>query len=303
MSLIIWRQLALTIPDEWEMLLFGRDLSSGRCTFADRYQHRLELNWAVTPGAPDFERMMEDYRLALGQNPEIDSVWRTEIDGWEGLVTTAEGTANSRFGQYFPTTRCLVELVFIWPKKRDERLERRVLASFHEEPADGGQRWRAFGMDLWASADLALRECVVQPGQARMLFAADRDAGREERFERLGMVAHWLHSPLADWLRRRQPAGVRIHATREAERQGHTVVSIHGDRLARGTWRLAGRRPFASYAWQCPTDGRLYVLTCAGPACAELTETAVPRLVCCPSFGERSEGVSSGEGETNNNPY
>lgn len=203
MTKIVWRHFSLQIPDAWEMLLFSRDMQAGYCTFADRYQHRLEFNWKQIPGNPDWERMWQDYRdqLACKSNHNSAPLPLQSYKEWVGLDIQAEKAANSRYGRWFSGEHCLIEMVFLWPGRRDEQLLKQVLDSVAEVPADRHARrlWCAFGMQVLASDELALRVCVAQPGQVQMVFTHIKDALREERFERMGLVSYWLretHRPM-----------------------------------------------------------------------------------------------------------
>jgi hypothetical protein len=287
MKFICWRHFHLQVPDDWEMLLYSRAERAGRCTFADRYQYRLELSWSVFPGPPDTERMISDYATALSNDTRVATVKRTRIGAWEGLVVGSETGTSSRFGQYFPGEKCLVELVFPWPHTREQALERAIIATVGEDGADaeGAYRWRAFGMELRVPGDLALHKATIEPGHARMDFRHARDTGRVEKFERMGMVAHWLHGPLDVWLRRRVPPAVKIRETRTETIDQHLVSTITGDQPPKHLSRLLGkRRRYQARAWICPTDGRLYCTTSNGAPMAEEATAPSRRLVCCDAF-------------------
>jgi hypothetical protein len=284
MQLWIWRHFRVRMPAEWEMLQFSRNAAAGRCAFADRYQFRLELNWRGVAGPPDFERMMSDYQARLLERG-MKNVCRADHGPWRGVGGEGPEGRSTRFGRFFPGESCLVELVFLWPEERDVPLERGVLDSVAEEPADGrgSRRWRAFGMDLRASRGLALERCTVEPAHVEMVFA-DAAGRREERFARRGMVGNWLRGSVGDWLRRSVPREVTALAAETRAVDGHDVDSVRGEQRDRGWRGMLGRRSaYEGEAWICPADGRLYAATRTGGAEGD------GGLSCCAAL-ERSGG-------------
>jgi hypothetical protein len=283
MELWIWRHFRLTLPADWEMLQFSRKPEAGRCAFADRYRYRLEWSWRVVPGPPAMDRVLSDYAARL-QAEGVEDVKRVRHDPWRGVAgETAEGP-TTRFGRHFPEAGAMLEVVFLWPGKRDERLEQRVLAGVGAEPARGGgfRRWRAFGMDLAVPGGHALAQCAVEPAHARMTFA-DAKGGHEHAFERRGLVEAWLGDPVEEWLRRQTPGDVRDPVCTTDVAREHRVTRIRGRVRRPG---LAGRlrRPrfYTDEAWICPGDGRLYRHARTEPGRgAESEAPAAPRLSCC----------------------
>jgi len=196
------------------------------------------------------------------------------------------GRPLSHFSRYFPDEQCLIQLVFPWPDARDLELESAVLRAVRPAPATGQgfRRWRAFGLDMRVSAGLVLSRSVVQCANARFTFNPPRgETGREEHFERRGMVAEWLGAPVKDWLRCRADTEVRILQELSEKVGEHAVETISGERRARGFGRLLGKRQdYRSCAWICPADGRLYFSAIIG---GETNESAAAlagqRLACC----------------------
>ena len=283
-QLWIWRGFRIQVPGDWEMLQFSRDTQVGRCAFADRCQFRLELNWRVVAGPPDFDRMMSDYQarlLELG----MKNVRHANHCPWRGIEGEGQEGLSTRFGRHFPGAACLTELVFLWRDGRDPALERDVLDSVAEEPphGSGAKRWRAFGMDLLASEGLALTRCTVEPAHAEMVFT-DKAGRREERFARRGLVSEWLRGPVRDWLRSRAPREVSAVSAEARHVGGHCVETIRGEMRARGLAGALGRRTrYEAEAWICPGDGRLY----AAFRTRSAAEVGVGgRLACCASMAK-----------------
>jgi hypothetical protein len=284
----VWRQLRVELPDEWELLQFTRNPQMGRCAFADRAQFRFEINWRVVPSAPDFERMLSDYRSRLEEDG-IRETRRLQCGGWQGVYgVMPDGRATSRYGAYLSTLGCLVEIVFLWPKTRHEPTEAQILASVRaEEPTPAGQvRWRAFGMDLLTPVGSFLEHCAADPAFAQLTFSAERRR-IWERFARRGLVPHWLHEPVADWLRHTTPRGFRTTFEREQDNHGHTLALTRAERKTpRLPDLLWGRREYAAAAWICPRDGRLYhVCREAYRSGDRGRKTKAPAaLSCCPDL-------------------
>jgi len=281
MALWIWRKFRAELPDDWEMLQFSRDSQHGRCAFADRHQFRLEFDWRVVDGPPDFERMISDYSARLKQQG-AENVRTLRKESWRGLAAELDDKPTTRFGRHFADESCLVELVFLWPEKRNVALEHAVLDSSEFEPEYPGglRRWRAFGMDLLAGASLAFENCSVEPASAEMVFAGSRRR-QVERFARRGMVSEWLHEPVGQWLRSWAGSELHVNATATSEVGGHRIESLAGER--RGPGLLAGRLHCDAAAWICPDDGRLYSASRAAPLKSTPGEVrlAGARFACC----------------------
>lgn len=286
MQSVIWRHFQLEVPDDWEMLAFGKSLRSGRCTFADRYQHRLQFCWDIVAGAPDFNRMVGAYLTELKRSGQAEDILPAATGAWHGFAARVAGAPLSHFSRYFPGEQCLVQLVFTWPDARDLELEGAVLRAVRPAPVSeqGFRSWQAFGLDMRVSADLVLSRNVVQCANTRFTFNSPRgEAGREEHFERRGMLAEWLGAPVKDWLRRRADAEFRILQTSSEKIGNHAVETISGDRRAGGLRRLLGKRQSCrAGAWICPADGRLYFSAIiGGETSAGAAALAGQRLACC----------------------
>lgn len=279
----IWRHIRIELPDGWELLQYSRDMAAGRCAFADRTQFRCELSWRVGDGEPDLERMMSDYVARLQEEPDATGVRRVSVASWPGLEATARGECTSRFGAYLADEACVVEVVFLWPEARDAALEAAVLRSVGSEPpqADGARRWRVFGMDLRASAGLALAACKAEAARATLLFAQE-GGPRQERFQRFGLVDHWLEGTVADWLVAQVPRGGRVESQMPARVEGHEVWLLTGMRPIQRLGGLITRpAPLAAAAWLCPHDGRLYCASVTGDPTCDPAALAGRRLICC----------------------
>jgi len=262
----IWRHFEITLPSDWEMLQYTRNPETGRCAFADRYAFRLEMSWRAVAGPPDYDRMLNDYaaRLKLEGHQDVRPIRRAN---WRGVAGAKGRTVFSRYGAFFDTESCVVELVFIWPgSPPDPALEKTVLRAFRECAPDaaGRRRWRAFGMDARVSGDLQLAHCRVAPGEAEWRF---EDAKRRcwTRCRRIGLRALWLKQDLGAWLAAQAPRLQSGH-TETHTRDGCVVWGWSG-RARRGLLEqlVRGARDYWAEAWTDPADDRVYVREIYGP--------------------------------------
>lgn len=256
MQLWIWRHFRIEVPAAWEMLQFSRNHEKGRCAFADRYQYCLEVSWRQVEGRPDFERMMSDYSAKLAEDGTTKTKNRRYRE-WHGLETRNDQKATTRFGNHYPEKRCVVELVFLWPGRKDLGLEEKVLDSFGiEPPVNQFERWCAFGMDMYVPKDMPLAECTVLPANADMMFESAK-LRVSQRFGRRGMVAEWLNGSVDDWMKTSlvSKAGSVLKQMRRDVR-GHSVFLLSGQERSRRLFTRYYRLEAA--AWICPRDKRLY---------------------------------------------
>lgn len=286
MQLWIWRNFRFQLPADWEMLQFSRHSQSGRCAFADRYQFRLELSWRVVKGPPDFERMISDYQSKL-QEEGMENLKRRRRGSWQGVEGMTDGLLTTRFSRYFPGELCLVELVFIWPNRRDSEMEQRVLDSVNEEskPINRFQRWKAFGMDLFVSRELTLQNCVVEPAHTEMVFK-DSKGHVSERFARRGLVSEWFTGEVSKWLQEwiAKDKQITPMETETSHLNAHSIHRLVAEEHTPSLARLLGKHIRAdAAAWICPEDGRLYSVFQSSPAGKMLTNRKLtrPRFSCC----------------------
>ncbi|MDA0321413.1 MAG: PqqD family protein [Verrucomicrobia bacterium] len=280
-DLVIWRHFRIEVPSSWEMLRYSRKMEGGRCSFADRYQIRLEMNWRRVPGAPDTARMLSDYESRLTEQG-VEELERIQQLEWEGFVGREDNQTVSRFGCYFALESCLLEIVCRWPAARNQEVERRIVASVAEVPAqDGTRRWRAFGMDLAVPEGLELHDCRQQAARAEFSFRAARGVD-EYRFMRLGMVPTWLDRPVRTWLTTQVPPGVQIDEEKARTVDGDEIAQVTG-RAKRWCRGLRLRRPvYEARAGVDRSDARLYFVSRQGATPGgdlELPRCMEPRLV------------------------
>jgi hypothetical protein len=285
------------------MLRFGRGLDEGRCTFADRYQYRLEFTWRRVPGPPDAERMFRDYAASLelaGARADVAPAVETgrRYGAWRGLEVKGPDLCHSRYGRYLPQAEAVVECTFFWPGEPQRDVLEHVLdAVGWEEPAtDATRRWRCFAMDFRVGPAVELHACRARPAAVTLEFRNPDCDDATETFERLGLVKHWLEEPVGAWLRRHIPGDVAVESVRGLERGSHRVALLEGTRRRPFRFRGGLRLRVRAAAWTCPEDGRLYCARLETPARMTVAGPAVEdRLVCCPR--KASEAARHGAGD------
>ncbi|MBN2451664.1 MAG: hypothetical protein JXR77_14845 [Lentisphaeria bacterium] len=279
----IWRQLRVHLPDDWELLQFTRNPATGRCVFADRYQFRFELDWRQVSGRPDMERILGDYRGRLEEDGLKDPR-RISHGGREGVSAgLPDGRASSRFGLYFEAEQCLVEAVFLWPRRRHDATEAAVLDSIAPEPVtpSGQGRWKAFGLDLRTGAHYTFEKCIAEPARHQVSFSAEKRRVWDH-FSRRGMVEQWLDVGLSPWLRRQVRHGYRVEREVRQERATHTLHRLQAYRRHVNIVDLMyGRRRVDAACWICPEDGRLYHLSREAPMGRRPRTRPGAALRCC----------------------
>jgi len=226
--------------------------------------------------------MIKDYESQLRQESDRSVIRRISHGMWSGVDCDSKAMLSSRLGRYFEAESCLVEIVLIWPDVRDSALMCQILSSIDAYSAsnEGLQRWKAFGIDLWAPKSFALQKCTVEPARAVLSFT-DSHRLQNQYFERLGMVSHWLKVPVSQWLREQSPKGIRISAETAVLSSQHSIETITGIGRLRMVLPCFGKRlHYASVAWICPKDGRLYRV-CSHSFAPIAPEVLASRLSCC----------------------
>ena len=282
MQEIIWREIHLSIPSEWEMLQFSREKKQGNCAFADREQYRLELNWREVEDEPDYERMVGDYQSRL-KDEGMDQFKDFTFNGWHGFDGCQEGLWTSRFGKYFETIGRLVEIVFIWPEQTDRTLIKRILEPVKAVPAaNGRQTWQAFGMRIHPDASLNLEDCRVNAAQAQFTFSDKEDATRLEIFERLGLLRHWFNGKTEEWLKGKNPDKINDVSFSRKHISDHDVNLITGSLPPLQFPKIRQKaNVYQAAAWICPNDERMYAISRVFPHGQEENSLAGKLLSCC----------------------
>lgn len=287
MQTIIWRNIELAVPPDWEMLQYSLNRERGRCAMADRYQIRFEWNWRMVEGAPDFDRMIGDYQTQLAEQKKVLATHAETVAGWRGFHGRLQDqTTMSRFARYFVEEKLLLETVFLWPAKRDAQLEYQVLstARYVAPTADNSRRWKAFGLEITVPGTLPPRRLAVEPARVAFRFGKRKDETYTQEYRRLGMTAEWLQVPVPEWL---QKQSGRLTDRASRTHGGHEIHTATFELKLAFLHRFRGlklRR--RAEAWICPEDERLYYAeeTRRMPESEKMKCLAGSRLRCCPAL-------------------
>ncbi|RMD83470.1 MAG: hypothetical protein D6820_02275 [Lentisphaerae bacterium] len=283
----IWQGISLLVPDDWEMLQYGRQWEAGKITFADRYQFRLELNWKQVGGLPDFEKMLADYQSKLANEQGYEDFRDYTLGAWNGFHCRGPVGWTTRVGRYFERGSRLIEVVFLWPDRVNLELADRVLRSIGQVSEKAGfLRWRAFGLDCMFSQGLHLSVCEVAPASVRLKFVDRERARHVEEFRRLGLVKQWLGCSVEEWLTMQAPQRVHERRVRTVTRNDHHVIQDRGFMPALQFPKFNHRKNiYMADSWICPFDERLYFVArimSARDSKAGPEDLAAHYSVCCP---------------------
>ncbi|MCH2174376.1 MAG: hypothetical protein MK193_01470 [Lentisphaeria bacterium] len=253
---IIWRELAISVPSEWEILQFSKKEENGFVAFADRYQFRLELRWNQLPKKPNLEHMIQDNLARIRKKSTLTGDRLVNYKNWQGFQATINQELRTHL-VYWTDDQRLIETTFIWPDKVDKGLIKKLTNSFRTVDEEH-QHWKAFGLDINTQKDLFLDSCKIQPGSAKFLFQ-DKKQLQLEIYERIGLLDQWLKKPVNEWLKLQEPNGVNNQIYKETAIGNHRVFSVRGfiSAMSFPKWSKKKNRYWAD-AWICPEDKRLY---------------------------------------------
>lgn len=284
---IEWMGVALSVPEDWQIVRHGMSLERGSLTLVDRRVQRLQLSWTSVPEEPDVERMIDHERGELEKTESGAEIRALRGFGkWRVLETAApSGAVTTRALRFDVKTSRLLEAVV--STRRDEpgraELVRRLLDTLRVVcKAEAARHWCAFDIDLHAPPDFRLTETTVNPSDVTLRFeAVDPEDGRElgasVSVRRRGMVADW-YTGNAEGLIRRDLPKTDFESFETGERAGRCAAG--GDRAVTGqpATRAAGlehapplrrllgkRRRVQVLSWTCEPENALYVVTTHSP--------------------------------------
>ncbi len=290
-----WRGLAVGHPRDWELSLASGADEPGRCSFSDRYQERLRVEWHVLQRVPDLDGMLHKYRHRM-EKKDSDVVVHEmphAPEPWVGVTRrTPEGWITNA-GRLFRQRRWLVEVTFLWSGGPDAGTEAAVLESIDTESEDvPARRWHALGLRVAAPRGYDLATASTQVGRVRWEFLPPRgERDGAITVERLAMPDMWLKRPLRDWLAGELPPHART------VRQDAVACAPHGAEQIISTSRITPllsllgiRRLRVDRAWRCPIEDRIYHMSYAVRSRGELIELPDGLEVqCCGGRGGRQE--------------
>ena len=245
-----WRGMEIAHPSDWEPGFLSPAGKPGRCVFVDRRFQRLEVQWKRAAREPNLRQMYQRVGKSYRDHP---SSALTGARGWEGMVRREEKSSIVYAGRHFKSERWLVQVVLIWPGRRDRQVERAVLASIAPQAKGDAARWQALGLSAVVPSAYELASHSSEVGRVRWDF--ERPGARKAglTIERIALGQFWLTESLADWLKGEVPSGFRAGRQRAVDLGGHPAAAVHSRRAAlrRGTRRV-------DLAWTCPGQDRVY---------------------------------------------
>lgn len=249
-----WRGMRVTHPAQWEPAGLSGHGEPGQIVLADRRHQRLQVQWKPAGAEPDLTRMFDDIRKS-GKKPARDLAG---VSGWTGLVIQHEPGHVTHAGRYFAARKILVQVILVWPGRRDEQCERRILGSIALWEDQPTVHWQALGLSLRLPRgyDLVRSSSLVGRIHWEFVRTAKPLAGLE--VERIALPDFWLKTPLQDWLAGQVHKDYRRLECRATELHGHQaaiVISRAGNLAARLTRRHVIR---ADIAWRCNEQERVY---------------------------------------------
>jgi hypothetical protein len=281
-----WRGMVIEHPAGWELAVASGVKEARRCTFADRFYHRLDVTWQEIDFVPQLSLLLDKHRkTAQKQSVKCQDVTGLPA-GWEGVVQDTQGGVVVRAARFFAKEKVLAEAALVWPERRDRQLEAAVLERLRPGEKGKEQLWQAMGLSVTIGAEYELQDAKAPVGKTEWEFAAGAGKGKEEALvtvTRLAMPKYWLDGPLRDWLAEQVPATagqVRQDAVRFNDHRAEQVLSAERIGLI-ASWR--GLRHYRlDVAWLCPTEQRVYHVTCRQRRRdAEVTMPASLRIRCC----------------------
>ena len=279
-----WMGLRMGHPADWELAIYSGPEQPGRCVFADRHFHRLDVRWRALRYVPNLDLILTNH-LAKSDKQMPAAPAEGLPPEWLGLVRKTPEGRILHAGRFFRAQRLLIEATVIWPGRRDRGLENAILSSMEvQDPQAPVRQWQAMGLSLSLGSDFQLVESESNVGQLRLGF---RTAGREPTtlsVERLAMPDVWLKQPLRDWLAGDGlPQGYRILRQEMAMYNNHRGERLIASARAGTVSALRGRRKVRlDLAWQCPVENRLYRISLMEVTIAR--ETTLPGSLavrCC----------------------
>ncbi len=284
-----WRGLRVDHPADWEIALASGYGEPGRCAFADRSYHRLDIRWRKVKRPPNLELTLEKHRLdAKGETRELKPLPSAPA-GWHGYVRKAPPGTIVHAIKLLRDQRMLVEATVVWPKRRDIGMESAILASVDVDASGDRRLWRAMGISLELSSKFDLRKSESKVGRVKWEFATDEKSGPQLSVERLAMPDYWLKgAPLRDWLDDDLAAQKEIIDRRLVTVGNHRGCSVTSLSKIGAVASLRGlHRLRLDLAWQCPVESRIYRIS-ASQVSAErqMDMPGEPKVECCRHVGE-----------------
>ncbi len=283
----VWRGVELDHPADWELMSASRYGAPGACTLADRRHERLKIQWRPLKAAPNLAKLLEEKK----PEPERKIARLTgQPTGWHGTTERTGRAMLVHAGRFFADDGLLIEVMLLWPGKRDRAAENALLQSVRPAQADpqGRRLWQAMGLRMTVGAEYDLLKHYAGSGQVAWGFGppTGKNAKPVLGARRMAMPRRWLSVPLEEWLQTQLGEPWRKEFVKRTAVNGHTAARMTSARGARIRDRLGGRRlRRTDLAWECPVENRVYHVQYEEPTGA--SEARLPehaQVNCCAPY-------------------
>jgi hypothetical protein len=276
-----WAGIELDHPAEWELFRVVRKADRWRCGFTDRTHQRIDMRWRKLDYVPSLAKMLERYQEK--EKKEQTAPLTGQTAGWMGTIRQTEGGSVVNAGTFLEEAMVLVEMILVWPGKRDQELENVVLRSVRPMEVKNGTRlWQAMGLKARMSQEYDIVEYTAEAGRVEWVMGKGAKPRQKVAMERLAMPKYWLKGTLSRWLRTREQKWQVLEewnqnvSGHEAAGQRASSRGLLVDSL------LLKKKVKTEMAWLCDKEQRVYRLACM--ATQRQSELALPddvEIICC----------------------
>ncbi|HSV27808.1 MAG TPA: hypothetical protein VLH60_07935 [Sedimentisphaerales bacterium] len=253
-----------------------------RCSFTDRYHQRMDMRWRKLGYVPSLKKMLERHQKKEHQSKT--AVLSGQPEGWIGTLREVQGGWIVNTGKFFADAELLVEIILVWPDKRDRELENRILRGIRPvELQDGARIWQAMGMCVRLDGEYDIIEYKAEAGRVEWVFGRQKDrCGQRVAVERIAMPKYWLKSTIEKWLKSQVQEWTMTDEW-SGHINGHEASGLKA--VTRGLMvdSLLFKRKFrADRAWLCGNEQRVYKVSCS--AIRRSRDISIPEDVfveCC----------------------
>lgn len=276
-----WAGIELDHPAEWEMFRLMRKGDKWQWGFVDRSHQRIGLLCRKLGYVPNLGKMLETHQEK--EKKERTVPLTGQPTGWLGTVRQSEGGWVVNAGRFIEDSMMLVEMIVVWPQRRDQELENVILGSVRSVPVENEMRlWQAMGLKARMHQEYHIVEFKAEVGKVEWVFGKGAKPRQTVAIERISMPKYWLKGTLAGWLRSREEKWTSMKEWTQNV-NGHeaacwkaTAKGLMVDSL------LLKKKVKVEMAWLCEKEQRVYRVSCM--ATQRGSELAMPEdseVVCC----------------------
>jgi hypothetical protein len=276
-----WAGIQLDHPADWEMFRLMQKDGRWRAGFTDRTHHRIDIRWRKLGYVPNLAKMLERYQEKEKKEKTVPLTGQPQ--GWQGTVRQAGEGVVVNAGRFIDETKTLVEMIVVWPQKRDQKLENGIFDSVQSLTAKEGMKlWQAMGLKARMNEGYDIVEYKAEPGRVEWVFGKGRKPAEKLAVERIAMPKYWLKGTLAKWLRTREEKWEKLEEWTQ-NIGGHEAACWKA--TSRGLLKdslLLKKKIKTEMAWLCEKEKRVYRVSFQ--ATQRKSELAMPvdfEVVCC----------------------